>query len=135
MFSHNADGHSPWERLNANPTIGACHDSLSVAENLAALMTSGSSIPLPVERSVYRWMYDDSGSAWGHRIAILWYPYIENGGSVNMEGFMGIGRASGGPYQGYNFAEIVVMNVFDPCASWIYPVLPPRLWLPCVTGY
>src|SRR5690606_18095565 len=27
-FDHFADGRSPWERLEANPAIGACHDFL-----------------------------------------------------------------------------------------------------------
>jgi uncharacterized protein YkwD len=35
-FSHDADGRDPWERLNDNPAIGACHDFLTVAENLTA---------------------------------------------------------------------------------------------------
>lgn len=124
LWGHDADGNSPWERLNQNPAIGACHDFLSVAENLAAFVTSGSSIALPIERSIYMWMYED-GSTWGHRHAILWYPYNDNSGPDGTEGFLGIGRASGGPYQGpfsqpWNFAEMVVMNVFDPCASWDY---------------
>jgi len=137
VFSHNADGNSPWERLNTNPAIAACHDFLSVAENLAVFVTSGSSIPLPVERAVYMWMYKDAGSAWGHRHAILWYPYNDNSGISGMEGFLGIGRAAGGPYQGpfsavWNFAEIMVMNVFDPCATWDYgePVINSRVLLP-----
>lgn len=136
-FSHEADGRTPWERLYDNPAIGACHDSLNVAENLAVFVTSGSSIPLPIERSVYAWMYEDSGSAWGHRHAILWYPYNDNGGATGMEGFLGIGRANGGPYQGpfsseWPFAEIIVMNVFDPCASWDYstPVGDEWVYLP-----
>jgi len=124
-WGHYEDGHSPWERLDANPAINACHDFLSIAENLAVFVTSGTSIPLPVERSVYNWMYDDAGSSWGHRHAILWYPYTDNSGPAGMEGFMGIGRANGGPYQGpftsqWPFAEMIVMNVFDPCASWDY---------------
>ncbi len=118
-WGHYADGRSPWQRLHDNPTIGACHDFLAVAENLAVFMTSGTSIPLPVERSVYEWMYDDSGSSWGHRHAILWYPYNENSGPDGKEGFLGIGRDSG-PYQGWNYAEMIVMNVFDPCATWDY---------------
>ena len=32
-FDHNADGRSPWERLEDNPSIGACSDFLNVAEN------------------------------------------------------------------------------------------------------
>ncbi len=124
-WGHYEDGNSPWERLDTNPAIYACHDFLNVAENLAVLVTSGTSIPLPVERSVYMWMYDDAGSSWGHRHAILWFPYNDNSGAAGMEGFIGIGRASGGPYQGpfsnpWNFAELIVMNVFDPCASWDY---------------
>jgi len=118
-FSHDADGRTPWQRLYANSAIGACHDSLSVAENLAGFMTSGSSIALPVERSVYMWMYEDASSSWGHRHAILWYPYNDNSGPTGQEGFLGIGRANG-PYQGWNYGEVIVMNVFDPCSSWVY---------------
>jgi len=134
VWGHDADGRSPWERLEDNPTIGACHDFLSVAENLYVFVTSGSSISLPLERAVYGWIYDDAGSGWGHRHAILWYPYNDNGGFTGSEGFLGIGRASGGPYQGpfsdpWPFAEMLVMNVFDPCASWNYgPTL--KLYLP-----
>ena len=116
-WSHTADGRTPWERLEDNPAIRACHDFLSVAENLAAFAATGGSIPLPLERSVYAWMYEDTASSWGHRHTVLWYPYNDNSGSAGMEGFMGIGRASGS-WQGYPVAEIIVMNVFDPCASW-----------------
>ena len=124
-FGHYADGRSPGERLDDNPAIGACHDSLPVAENLTVIVTSGTSIPLPVERAVYMWMYKDSDSSWVHRHTILWYPYTENSGPVDKEGFLGIGRAGGGPYQGpfsevWNYAEIIVMDVFDPCATWDY---------------
>ncbi|MBN1402327.1 MAG: hypothetical protein JXA74_15915 [Anaerolineae bacterium] len=123
-FSHTADGRWPWERMEANPAIGACHDFLSVAENLAAFATSGSWIPLPVERSVYMWLYEDADHDWAHRHAALWYPYTENSGPSGREGFLGMGLASGGPYQGWNQAALVVMNVFDPCATWEYDVVP-----------
>lgn len=75
LFSHAADGRTPWQRLADNPAIGACHDFLNVAENLYARMSSVPNITLPVESAVYDWLYDDSGSLWGHRQAILWYPY------------------------------------------------------------
>ena len=70
-------------------------------------------------------MYYDSGSSWVHRHTILWYPYNDNSGPAGKEGFLGIGRAGGGPYQGsfsevWNYAEMIVMNVFDPCATWDY---------------
>jgi len=119
VWSHAADGRTPWQRLADNPDIGACHDFLPVAENLAAFAASGGSIPLPLERSVYAWMYEDTAPAWGHRHAVLWYPYKDNSGPSGTEGFLGIGRASGGPWQGYPVAEIIVMNVFDPCAGWV----------------
>lgn len=115
-FAHDADGRTPWQRLEANPAIGACHDFLSVAENLAVLWGGWT---LPIERSVYMWMYDDSGSSWGHRHAVLWYPYNDNSGMAGQEGFLGIGRARG-THQGWSNSDIVVMNVFDPCAGWIY---------------
>jgi len=63
------------------------------------------------------WMYKDSGSAWGHRHAVLCYPYNDNSGPAGEEGFLGIGRYSG-PYQGWNYGVVVVMNIFDPCVIW-----------------
>jgi hypothetical protein len=127
-WGHTEDGRSPWQRLEDNPAIGACHDFLNVAENLAVFVTDGSSIPLPIERSIYMWMYDDSGSLWGHRHAILWGPYNNDHGPAGSEGFLGIGRANGADYQGpfsrsWNYVELIVMNVFDPCANFS----PPRL--------
>ena len=133
LWGHNQDG-TPWQRLSNNVVIGACQDSLDVAENLAVFVTSGNSIDLPIERAVYDWMYDDAGSNWGHRHAILWYPYTDNSGPTGNEGFLGIGRASGGPYQGpfsepWNFAELIVMNVFDPCSTWDHGyIYLPGLW-------
>jgi len=115
-FSHTADGRTPWQRLEDNPAIGACHDFLSMAEDLACLRGGWT---LPVERAVYMWMYEDSGSAWGHRHAILWYPYNDNSGPAEVEGFLGIG-ISHGTHNGWSNSDIIVMNVFDPCASWVY---------------
>lgn len=123
-WGHVADGRDPWQRLSDKQAIGACHDFLPIAENLAVFVTSGSSIPMPIERSIYMWMYDDGDCCgWGHRHAVLWYPYNDNSGSSGREGFLGMGRASGGHYQGgfsqpWPFAEVIVMNVFDPCSNW-----------------
>ena len=119
-FSHNADGKTPWQRLDTKDAIRLCHDSLPVAENLAIFWTSGSSVSLAVERAIYMWMYTD-GPSWGHRYAILYYPYNDNSGPLLKEGFLGIGRAAGGPHSGWPHAAVVVMNVFDPCSTWIYP--------------
>jgi uncharacterized protein YkwD len=118
-FGHYEDGRSPWERLEDNPSIGTCNEFLNVAENLAVFWTSGSIIPLPLERSIYMWLYDDADSSWGHRHAILWYPYNDNSGPAGKEGFLGIGRASGS-HSGWNYSDLIVMNVFDPCTTWAY---------------
>jgi hypothetical protein len=139
-WGHTADGRDPWKRLSDNPAIGACQDFLSVSENLAVFVTSGSSIPLPIERSIYMWMYEDGDCCnWGHRHAILWYSYNDNSGPAGREGFLGIGRANGGPYQGpftqsWPFAEIIVMNVFDPCATWAYVEAPAAATLVSPSG-
>jgi uncharacterized protein YkwD len=117
-FSHFADGNTPHERLNNNTAIGSCNDFLSVAENLGILMGGWT---LPIERAVHGWMYDDSGSSWGHRHAILWYPYNDNSGTSGMEGFLGIGRVHG-TFNGWPNSDMIVMNIFDPCSSWVYPV-------------
>jgi hypothetical protein len=116
---HTADGKDPWERLNENPTINACHDFLGIAENLAYFWTTAPSVPLPLERAIYMWMYDDSGSSWGHRHMILWFPYNDNGGPPGQEGFLGFGHTSG-PHRGWPVGEILVLNVFDPCDCWVY---------------
>jgi uncharacterized protein YkwD len=123
-FDHDADGRSPWDRLDANEAIGACHDFLSIAENLYfTATTSPDDIPFVIEQSIYRMLYEDTGSLWGHRHAILWTPYTENSGAADREGFVGIGHAHGGftnPYNGqfYENTDIIVMNFFDPCATW-----------------
>jgi hypothetical protein len=115
-FAHDADGQSPRDRLNNDPAIDACHDFLGVAENLSVLWGGWT---LPIERAVYMWIYDDSDSHWGHRHAVLWYPYNDNSGAQGVEGFLGIGLATG-EHQGWSDSDIIVMNVFDPCATWAY---------------
>jgi uncharacterized protein YkwD len=52
VWGHSEDGHSPWERLADNPAIGACHDFLNVAENLAVFVSRSNNISMPIERSV-----------------------------------------------------------------------------------
>jgi len=129
-WGHTEDGRTPWERLEANSTIGACHDFLEMAENLYVAGSSANSFPMGLEQAVYSWMYEDAGSRWGHRHAILWYPYEENGGAGDKEGFGGSGIATGGPYSAafgttVPYAQVIVMNVFDPCANWDYGTQPP----------
>jgi len=69
LFSHNADGKTPWQRLMENPVVNDCHDSF-FAENLAGFWGNWL---LPVERAVYLWMYDDSASAGDQRLPRLFF--------------------------------------------------------------
>lgn len=115
-FGHVENGQDPWARLNSAPEINACHDFLGIGENLSVLWGDWS---VPVERSVYDWMYNDKSSNWGHRHAILWYPYSNNSGTAATEGLLGVGVAAGAHY-GWEQTTIVVMNVFDPCPLWDY---------------
>ncbi len=128
-WGHFADGRTPKDRLNDNATIKACQDFLGVSENLWVFGTTDpAGAPLPIERAVYDWMYDDSSSNWGHRHAILWRSYTENSGPGDREGFLGIGHARGAYTIGSRhlpYSDLVVMNVFDPCSTWVYAA-PPR---------
>jgi len=124
-WGHEEDGNTPWERLETNQDINDCHDFLGVAENLAVFVSSSNNFQSIIARSVYNWMYDDGDCcSWGHRHAIVWDEYNNNSGSNSNEGFVGVGHAYGtnytGPFsQSWNYVEMVVMNVFDPCSSWV----------------
>jgi hypothetical protein len=129
MLAHDCWGHTcdddrtPIDRLEANPAIGVCHDEPWPTEPiypevLGYVTYSHQSLPIDLELIVYYWIYVDTQHRWLHRRVVLAYPYNDNSGSQGEEGFLGIGRASGGPYQGYDTVEIIVMNVFDPCSEW-----------------
>lgn len=128
-WGHNADGKGPAVRKQENPAINACHDDFLLMENLHCYGTTSSNIPMPIERSIYNWMYKDKGSGWGHRHLLLYDNFLENSGPGDREGLMGIGRASGGDYTingtVYPTSEIVVFNMFDPCINWNYDAPPP----------
>ena len=141
---HFADGSDPWKRLNAKPAIAACHDFLGVAENLAYRWSNFATPDrIAIERAIYNWMYDDRifdkdgkeimDQTWGHRHALLWNAYNNNSGRAETEGLIGLGHARGAhtnPKSGIRYpnTDIVVLNLFDPCASWTYaapPVVKP----------
>jgi len=125
VWGHEEDGNTPWERLETNQEINDCHDFLGIAENLAVFVSTSNNFQSIIARSVYNWMYDDGDCCtWGHRHAIVWDEYNNNSGSSSSEGFVGVGHAYGtnytGPFsQSWNYVEMVVMNVFDPCSSWV----------------
>ncbi len=143
LLSANTTGHtdgagnSPFDRIDNDPVLGPCHEFLSRAENIAYFWTSGTSNPLYIERSIYGWIYDDAGSAWGHREAALLqdkdlagqdpiYGFKNNVGSPADEGYIGIGVAESASYnpgvgEWVNWGTIVVMNMIDPTSTGSCP--------------
>ena len=102
----------PYDRLAA--ALGDEKEFFRFSENLAwASAGTASTFPEPVAYSVYAWIYDDSGSSWGHRHFSL-AELNDNAGEANVEGLAGFGvaRGDGGTY--------TVMNVADEAAGWDY---------------
>jgi len=136
-FSHTGENNwSPFQRIDNDPVLGTmnnCHDFLTRAENLTAFFTSGNFIPLPIEQSIYGWIYDDASSNWGHREAVLLqdedlngnlWGYTNNYLSTSSEGFLGVGLVEtiNGSWNPFNFSwvdasTLVVLNVMDPVSS------------------
>ena len=123
-WGHNSDGKGPPGRLEQNPKIASCHNNFLLMENLYAFGTTTGCVKSPIARAIYNWMYNDSGKGWGHRHLLLYHSFFENSGPGDREGLMGIGRALGGPYTinntSYPYAEVIVLNMFDPCKKWRY---------------
>lgn len=130
-WGHNCGGNSPFTRVS-NAVGASCLEFVNRSENIAVFATSGASIAISTPRSVYDWIYADAGSAWGHREACFLQDrsldgnvtngFEDNHGATGAEGYMGIGVAGGGGYSApfgtaYNYAEVVVLNFFDPVAS------------------
>jgi len=143
LVNDNAFGHNqpwpgapqvdtPFERIDNTPVVSDCHKDITYAENLAAFWTTETSIPLPVERAIYLWIYADAGSNWGHREALFLQDadlgfngesggYVNDIGSSAHEGFLGFGRVGSADYNVgqpiWNWGEAIVMEVFDPVAN------------------
>jgi len=136
-------GSDPFARIDAAEAIGAgqgsdgedCHDFLGQAENLAVhAVTGDGDIRLPVERSLYGFLYADAGSRWGHRRLLLLQDEPVGGGSggfrndtgaAHSEGFLGLGTAGArdGSYsvldgaRSYPVQRNVVLLMIDPVAG------------------
>ena len=133
-------GSDPFSRIDAHPALGEgagadggdCHDFLGQAENLAVFASSGGDdIRLPVERAIYGFVYDDAGSAWGHRHLMLLQDrplrrdsggFVDDAGPAGSEGYLGVGSAGAndGSYRVFDDAEgfpvqrNVVVLIIDP---------------------
>ncbi len=131
---------NPTNRINAK--VGSqCKEFITRSENLAYFWTASSaplnatSIPLPIERAIYAWIYNDASSAWGHREAVLLqdqslqnptsnWGYHNNNGSTSHEGFLGFYKIGSSKYTNsafssypYQYGVVVVMNIFDPLSD------------------
>ena len=117
-FGHTEDG-SPWDRLDKVSQIKNNKDFFGYAENLYASASTASYTKNPIAKSIYNWIYDDSGSSWGHRRFAL-ASLKDNSGDNGAEGLLGMGITTGDTYNFYSGykSTIVVMNVFDPASSW-----------------
>jgi hypothetical protein len=137
---HTVGGQDVFARIDNDPALGLCHEFLSRGENLAYFWTSASSNPLPVERAIYAWIYDDSGSAWGHREASLLqdadlangnalYGFANNSGNTADEGYLGLGVAESPDYDPLGLGWVgmgtaVVLDFFDPIDTGTCPWEP-----------
>ena len=80
----------PWERLDA--ALGDNKEFFQFSENLAwASPATADRFPEPVAVSIYNWIYDDSGSNWGHRHFSLGKLTNDNAGDAGSEGLAGFG--------------------------------------------
>ncbi len=136
--SGNSNINSPFKRIEQDADIGTatgCHEFIARSENLAYFATQGNTnIPIPLERAIYGFIYDDAGSAWGHREAALLqdetlaqagsgWGFSNNYGNSNHEGFLGIAVRSSTDYKPFpsfasDYATVVVMNFFDPIQNF-----------------
>lgn len=134
-LSHTLYGTTPYTRIST--LYGSCAEFNTRAENL--YYSCGGSSSYVVEQALFSWIYRDSGSAWGHRAAVLIQNvdpitgqngFDNNQGSSASEGFLGIGILTnvsdyGSCNQG---ANLVVMNIMDPSTeSGCFAPLPVTL--------
>ena len=117
-FGHNEDG-SPWDRLNRVSLIKNKKDFFSYAENL--YVSAGTNYTIdPIAKAIYGWLYEDSGSNYGHRNFCFAKGLNDNSGQAGEEGLIGFGIKRGDDYDYYSGwkSTIIVMNAFDPSNSW-----------------
>ena len=120
-FGHNEDG-SPWDRLDSVEMIKNNKDFFRYGENLYTAASTAEYTKNPIAKAIYVWIYDDAGSAWGHRKFSLATGLNDNSGEAGVEGLMGFGLTKGDNYDVFPDwkSTIVVMNVFDPSSSWVH---------------
>jgi uncharacterized protein YkwD len=111
VYSHNADGRTFTQRLDANPHVFGHYEW---ATELIAKVSGTISAFVPT--AVYMFIYSDAGLAWGHRMEVLRGPFLNNSGTSDAEGTLGVGLSS-------SFGStILVCLVIDPKADYMLSV-------------
>lgn len=115
-------GSSPFDRMDQNATLQGQAEWRS--ENIGIRVTSASSLADFVPERMYAFIYRDTGSAWGHRHAVL-HTFNNNWGSSNTEGFIGVGIQEGSNFDmcqfgcddNWNLAKILTIDYYDPLGN------------------
>jgi hypothetical protein len=125
---HEADDRTPFERMQqiAGVEVGSNADFFRYGENIASISigTSLKTYPEVYEseaRAVYGWLYEDQVQGYGHRKFLLANKLVENAGSPDAEGLIGVAKARRHytDKDGNNWTQdIIVMDGFDPKESW-----------------
>lgn len=131
LFTHTGSGGTtPYDRVNT--VYPGCNETFARSENI--YRSCGGGTNYLVEQAIFAWVYRDSGSAWGHRDAVLIQNisgnlsapslttgYTDNYGTSGMEGFIGVGVKVGTGYTacihptfGDLGVRLVTMNILDP---------------------
>ena len=121
-FGHYED-ENPVVRLDRDTDIANNRDFFSYAENLYAHGSSAAYAQNPIAQAIYGFIYDDDAAtdgSYGHRNFCLATGLNDNSGESGEEGLVGFAITKGDAYTLFPdmFSTIVVMNAFDPSASW-----------------
>jgi len=89
-----------------------------------------------VARGIYRWIYQDKNSGWGHRDNVF-DSYTNNWGDDNTEGFIGVGLYGQDNYKYCSscspsnlYGKVLVVDYYDPfgnASGFTFKGLPIRL--------
>jgi hypothetical protein len=115
QFTHTYGGTSPKSRMETDPAVKACMEFHRYSESLYYFSYQGYNFVTPklvVLQGLYNFLYNDAGSAWGHRKHLL-SNFANNNKARNHEGHSGLGLTEKKESNGYT-TFILTHNTFDP---------------------
>ena len=127
LYNSGAFGHyedeNPWDRLDRDSDIANNRDFFTYAENLYAHGSSVTYAKTPIAQVIYGFIYNDNvatSGSYGHGKFCLATGLNDNSGEIAEEGLVGFAITKGDAYTLFSgmFSTIVVMNAFDPSATW-----------------